>query len=54
MAQTYQTGDRWGNPEVGATQPTAAIDPQTRRPLALFTDFATTPPLVSVRAPTVP
>jgi hypothetical protein len=34
--------------------PTAAIDPQTRRPMALFTDFTASRPLVSVRAPTVP
>ncbi|MEA2384400.1 MAG: hypothetical protein QOH72_4371 [Solirubrobacteraceae bacterium] len=34
--------------------PTAAIDPITRRPLALLTDFAATEPLVSVRPPTVP
>ena len=34
--------------------PTAAIDPQTRRPIALFTDFLTSRALVSVRPPTVP
>src|SRR3954447_14177546 len=34
--------------------PTAAIDPQTRRPIALFTDFAASRPFVSVRPPTVP
>jgi hypothetical protein len=34
--------------------PTAVIDPQTRRPIALFTDFLTSRPLVSVRPPTVP
>lgn len=39
-------------------QPTAVIDPRTRRPIALFTDFGTTTapaqPLVAVRPPTVP
>jgi hypothetical protein len=34
--------------------PTAAVDPQSRRPIALFTDFLTSRPLVSVRPPTVP
>jgi len=34
--------------------PTAAIDPKTRRPIALFTDFAASRPFVSVRPPTVP
>jgi len=34
--------------------PTAVIDPQTRRPIALFGDFTTSRPLVSVRPPTVP
>jgi hypothetical protein len=36
------------------TAPTAALDPQTRRPIALFTDFTAAQPLVSVRPPTVP
>jgi hypothetical protein len=51
----------FGGPEAiggGATEvlspPTAVIDPQTRRPIALFTDFLTSRPLVSVRPPTVP
>jgi hypothetical protein len=39
-------------------QPTAVVDPQTRRPIALFTDFGTqtapAQPLVSVRPPAVP
>jgi hypothetical protein len=34
--------------------PTAVIDPQTRRPIALFTDFATTQALVAVRPPVTP
>jgi hypothetical protein len=36
------------------TAPTAALDPQTRQPIALFTDFTAAQPLVSVRPPTVP
>jgi hypothetical protein len=37
------------------TPPTAVIDPQTRRPTALFTEFGTTPrALVSVRPPVTP
>jgi len=51
----------FGGPEAvgGATTevlgpPTAVIDPQTRRPIALFTDFLTSRPLVSVRPPAVP
>jgi hypothetical protein len=37
------------------TPPTAVIDPQTRRPIALFTEFGTTPrALVSVRPPVTP
>lgn len=37
------------------TAPTAVVDPQTRRPLALFTDFATASrALVSVRPPATP
>jgi hypothetical protein len=37
------------------TPPTAVIDPQTRRPIALFTEFDATPrPLVSVRPPVAP
>jgi hypothetical protein len=34
--------------------PTAVVDPQTRRPIALFTDFAASQALVAVRPPTVP
>ena len=30
------------------------IDPQTRRPIALFTDFLASRTLVSVRPPAVP
>jgi hypothetical protein len=37
------------------TPPTAVIDPQTRRPVALFTEFDATPrALVSVRPPVTP
>jgi hypothetical protein len=43
-----------GDTRTVLSQPTAAIDPQTRRPLALFTDFAATQALVSVRPPTMP
>jgi hypothetical protein len=34
--------------------PTAVVDPLTRRPIALFTDFAASEALVAVRPPTVP
>jgi hypothetical protein len=43
-----------GDTRTVLSQPTAAIDPQTQRPLALFTDFAATQALVSVRPPTMP
>src|SRR3954449_3465037 len=53
-------GAAYGGPEaIGGEAsvllaPTAVIDPQTRRPIALFGDFTTSRPLVSVRPPTVP
>jgi len=34
--------------------PTAVVDPQTHRPIAVFTDFAASQVLVAVRPPTVP
>jgi hypothetical protein len=34
--------------------PAAVVDPLTRRPIALFTDFATSQALIAVRPPTVP
>jgi hypothetical protein len=36
------------------SSPTAVIDPRTRRPVALFTDFGASQALVSVRPPTTP
>jgi hypothetical protein len=39
---------------VRAGTTSAAIDPQTRRPIALFTDFTASQPLVSVRPPAAP
>jgi hypothetical protein len=43
-----------GDTRTVLSPPTAAIDPQTRRPIAVFTDFGASQPLVSVRPPTVP
>src|SRR3954447_10776296 len=43
-----------GDARTVLSAPTAAIDPQTRRPIALFTDFAASQPLASVRPPTTP
>jgi hypothetical protein len=43
-----------GDTRTVLSPPTAVIDPITRRPIALFTDFATTQPLVAVRPTTVP
>jgi hypothetical protein len=43
-----------GDTRAVLSAPTAAIDPQTRGPIALFTDFTAAQPLVSVRAPAVP
>jgi hypothetical protein len=43
-----------GDTRTVLSPPTAVIDPQTRRPIALFTDFAASQPLVAVRPPTVP
>jgi hypothetical protein len=43
-----------GDTRTVLSAPTAAIDPQTRRPIALFTDFTASQPLMSVRPPTVP
>jgi hypothetical protein len=55
-AATTFTGPEAISDDTGTVlaQPTAIIDPQTRRPIALFTDFGTTQPLVSVRPPPVP
>jgi hypothetical protein len=54
MAEPYQTRRPAGNRCTVFTPPTAAIDPITRRSLALSADSPPRSPLVSVRPPAVP
>jgi hypothetical protein len=43
-----------GDARTVLSAPTAVVDPQTRRPIAVFTDFAASQALAAVRPPTVP
>jgi hypothetical protein len=53
-AAAFGSAEAIGDARTVLTPPTAVVDPQTRRPIALFTDFAASGPFVSVRPPTVP